>query len=175
MEKITYNKDDLVKKLSQKILFSHDDMKFMVDNFLETILEILKQPKDVIRIDIDLLKDIGLSKQKTNYIIGLAEYFCNADELIDFNLLSNSEVSSELIQIKGVGQWTIDMFLMFTLLRLDVLPVADLGIKKGMKILFNMKDLPLKDEMIIKANIWRPYRSIACCYLWRIVDDEDFW
>ena len=52
MEKITYNKDDLIKKLSQKISFSHDDMKFMIDNFLETILEILKQPKDIVRIEI---------------------------------------------------------------------------------------------------------------------------
>lgn len=52
MEKITYNKDDLIKKMSQKLLFSHDDMKFMVDNFFDTILDILKQPKDVIRIEI---------------------------------------------------------------------------------------------------------------------------
>ena len=52
MEKITYNKDDLIKKMSQKLLFSHDDMKFMVDNFFETILEILKQPHDIIRIEI---------------------------------------------------------------------------------------------------------------------------
>ena len=61
MEKITYNKDDLVKKLSQKLLFSHEDMKFMVDNFLETILEILKQPKDVIRIE---LRNFGIFEVK---------------------------------------------------------------------------------------------------------------
>ena len=61
MEKITYNKDDLVKKLSQKLLFSHEDMKFMVDNFLETILEILKQPKDVIRIE---LRNFGVFEVK---------------------------------------------------------------------------------------------------------------
>ena len=61
MEKITYNKDDLVKKLSQKLLFSHEDMKFMVDNFLETILEILKQPKDIIRIE---LRNFGVFEVK---------------------------------------------------------------------------------------------------------------
>ena len=61
MEKITYNKDDLVKKLSQKLLFSHEDMKFMVDNFLETLLEILKQPKDIIRIE---LRNFGVFEVK---------------------------------------------------------------------------------------------------------------
>ena len=135
----------------------------------------LPQPKDVIKIDIPTLRSIGISQQKSNYISGLAEYFANDGSTIDFESLSDIEVGDELIQIKGIGQWTVDMFLMFTLYRTDILPVADLGIQKGIKILFNMKNLPSKEYMIKKSKPWQPYRTVACWYLWRIVDDEIVW
>ena len=130
---------------------------------------------EVINIDISKFRSIGISKQKSSYIIALAEYFNRYDNKIDFKNLTDIEVSQELIQIKGIGQWTIDMFLMFTLQRTDIFPVGDLGIKKAIKIMFNMKNLPSSKFMVQKSMKWRPYRTVACWYLWRMIDEEDTW
>ena len=117
-----------------------------------------------------ILKDIGVSKQKINYIKEITKYFLNHN--IDFNSLTNKEVYDELIQIKGIGPWTIDIFLMFTLYRTDILPIGDLGIKKGFKILYNLDELPTDQFMIEKSKKWNPYESIASMYLWKIVDGD---
>ena len=117
-----------------------------------------------------ILKDIGVSKQKINYIKEITKYFLNHN--IDFNSLTNKEVYDELIQIKGIGPWTIDIFLMFTLYRTDILPIGDLGIKKGFKILYNLDELPTDKFMIKKSKKWNPYESIASMYLWKIVDGD---
>ena len=84
---------------------------------------------------------------------------------------SDEEISRELIQIKGIGQWTVDMFLMFTLNRPDVMPYSDLGIRKGMKILFNLSKLPTKNEMETLSIKWKPYRTVASWYIWKVADD----
>ena len=117
-----------------------------------------------------ILKDIGVSKQKVDYIKEITKYFLNHN--IDFNSLTNKEVYDELIQIKGIGPWTIDIFLMFTLYRTDILPIGDLGIKKGFKILYNLDELPTDKFMIEKSKKWNPYESIASMYLWKIVDGD---
>ena len=89
------------------------------------------------------MKKVGLSFQKINYIKNLAHFFNeNSFKKNTIEKMSDDEISDLLIKIKGVGQWTIDMFLMFTLNRLDVMPYSDLAIKKGMKILFNLNELP---------------------------------
>ena len=100
----------------------------------------------------------------------ITNYFLNHN--IDFHSLTNKEVYDELIQIKGIGPWTIDMFLMFTLYRTDILPIGDLGIKKGFKILYNLDELPTVQFMIEKSEKWNPYQSIASMYLWKIVDGD---
>ena len=86
--------------------------------------------------------------------------------------MTDKGISKELIQIKGIGQWTVDMFLMFTLNRADILPCTDLGIQKGIMKILNMNNLPSKKEMENCSRKWRPYRTIACWYLWRMVDDK---
>ena len=90
----------------------------------------------------------------------------------DFEIMTNEEISRELIQIKGIGQWTVDMFLMFTLNRADILPYGDLGIQKGIMEILNTKILPSKKEMENCSKKWRPFRTIACWYLWRMTDDK---
>ena len=117
-----------------------------------------------------ILKDIGVSKQKINYIKEITKYFLNHN--IDFNSLTNKEVYDELIQIKGIGPWTIDIFLMFTLYRTDILPIGDLGIKKGFRILYDLDELPTDQFMVEKSKKWNPYESIASMYLWKIVDGD---
>lgn len=128
------------------------------------------QPNAIKSIDSSILKDIGLSKQKINYIKEISKYFLNNN--IDFVSLTNKEVYDELIQIKGIGQWTIDIFLMFVLYRTDVLPIGDLGIKKGFKILYNLDEFPTDEFMIKKSKKWAPYQSIASMYLWKVVDGD---
>ena len=170
--------NDNFNALSKSIIYqqlSGKAARTIYNRFLALFDNNLPQPKDVIKVDIPTLRSIGISQQKSNYISGLAEYFANDGSTIDFESLSDIEVGDELIQIKGIGQWTVDMFLMFTLYRTDILPVADLGIQKGIKILFNMKNLPSKEYMIKKSKPWQPYRTVACWYLWRIVDDEIVW
>jgi len=133
-------------------------------------------PRKILMVTNDNMRQAGLSLQKINYIKNLANYFdANSFDSSKVEKMSNEEISKELIQIKGIGQWTIDMFLMFTLNRPDIMPYSDLGIQKGIKILFNLINLPTKDEMRILSIKWKPYRTVACWYLWKVVDDGFEW
>ena len=137
--------------------------------FLDLFNEILI-PQDVLKVKSTTFRSIGLSKQKINYIYEISKYFSMNN--INFKNLDNVDIYKHLIQIKGVGPWTIDMFLMFTLCRLDILPLGDLGIKKGFKILYELDELPTEKFMLKKSLKWMPYRTIASMYLWKIVDGD---
>ena len=130
-------------------------------------------PNEVLKLNKDEMRKAGLSFQKINYVRNLADYFENNSlQKKDVEEMTDEEISKELIQIKGIGQWTVDMFLMFTLNRADILPYKDLGIQKGIMKIFKMKNLPSKNEMENCSKKWRPFRTIACWYLWRITDDK---
>jgi len=130
-------------------------------------------PNEVLKLDKEEMRKAGLSFRKIDYLRNLADYFeNNSFQKKDVEKMSDQEISKELIQIKGVGQWTVDMFLMFTLNRADILPCTDLGIQKGIMKILNMKNLPSKKEMENCSRKWRPHRTIACWYLWRMVDDK---
>ena len=130
-------------------------------------------PNEVLKLDKDDMRRAGLSFQKINYVRNLAEYFENTSlQKKDFEIMTNEEISRELIQIKGIGQWTVDMFLIFTLNRADILPYGDLGIQKGIMKILNTEILPSKKEMENCSKKWKPFRTIACWYLWRIADDK---
>jgi len=130
-------------------------------------------PNEVLKLDKDEMRKAGLSFQKINYVRNLADYFENNSlQKKDVEEMTDEEISKELTKIKGIGQWTVDMFLMFTLHRTDILPYKDLGIQKGIMIILNMKNLPSIKEMENCSRKWRPYRTIACWYLWRMVDDR---
>ena len=130
-------------------------------------------PNEVLKLDKDEMRKAGLSFQNIDYVRNMANYFeNNSFYKKDVERMTDEEISKELIQIKGIGQWTVDMFLMFTLNRADILPYKDLGIQKGIMKILNMKNLPSKKEMENCSRKWRPYRTIACWYLWRMVDDK---
>ena len=130
-------------------------------------------PNEVLKLDKEEMRKAGLSFRKIDYVRNLADYFeNNSFHKKDVEKMSDQEISKELIQIKGIGQWTVDMFLMFTLNRADILPCTDLGIQKGIMKILNMKNLPSKKKMENCSRKWRPYRTIACWYLWRMVDDK---
>ncbi len=134
------------------------------------------KPKDVIHIPHETLRSVGLSNQKANYIRDLSEKWDGgAIDLSNVDAMTDEEISTELIKVKGIGQWTADMFLMFTLVRPDVFPLGDLGIQKGFMGLNKMDRLPTPKEMELEAEKWRPYRTVAAWYLWKIVDGPFEW
>ena len=172
-------KNDYFQSLMRSIVFQQLSGK-VANIIYQRLINLLPNnkiiPKAVLKLSKEDMRQVGLSLQKINYIKNLADYFnTNMFDSNKVEKMSNEEISKELIQIKGVGQWTVDMFLMFTLNRLDVMPYSDLGIQKGMKILFNLNELPTKDEMKTLSNQWSPYRTIACWYIWKIVDDGFTW
>ena len=125
-------------------------------------------PKQVVNTTDKKLRDSGISGTKINYIKGLSKKIVQKE--IDFRKISklnNEQVIEELTKIKGIGNWTAQIYLMFCLQRKDILPVDDLGIKKGIRDLFSLKELP--DPMTVEkySARWKPNRSIACWYIWK--------
>jgi len=89
--------------------------------------------------------------------------------------MTDAEIIKQLTNIKGIGRWTAEMFLIFTLRRSDVFPVTDLGVQKGFQVFYSLDELPSIDLMNEKAEKWRPYRTIVTLYLWYAVDGRFEW
>ena len=173
-------KQDYFQSLLRSIVFQQLSGKAantIYERFINLIPKtVTLSPKEVLKLDKDEMRKTGLSFQKINYLRNLAYFFeNNSFQKKDVERMTDEEISNALTQIKGIGQWTVDMFLMFTLNREDILPYTDLGIQKSFKKIFNMNNLPSKKEMETHSKIWRPYRTIACWYLWRTVDDAFAW
>jgi len=120
----------------------------------------------------DKLRAAGLSGAKTAAIKDLARHVIEK-KLVPARLpaATDDEVSAMLLPVRGIGPWSVDMFLMFALARPDVLPVGDLGVRKGMQRHFKLRKLPEADRMQALAAPWRPYRTVAAWYMWRILED----
>jgi DNA-3-methyladenine glycosylase II len=133
------------------------------------------KPENVILMSFEELKSCGLSKQKVQYIINICNHFINfsiKDHLYWENR-SFESIYDELITIKGVGPWTAEMFGMFYLLEKDIFPIKDIGIIRAMNQIYG-EGKPLSLEKIIAiSETWRPYRSVACWFLWRSIDSEE--
>ena len=119
-------------------------------------------PENIIGTNDQKLRDCGLSWQKVSYIRDLATKVTNGElNILILNKLSDEEVINKLVAVKGIGRWTAEMFLMFSLARPDIFPKDDLGIQKAMK---NLK--------IKNPNRWKPYRTVASWYLWRSLENR---
>ena len=129
--------------------------------------------EQVLDFDEEKLRSVGLSRQKANYIRNIAEFF-KQENLLDYEWSQHEdeEIIKLLTQIKGVGQWTVEMILMFTLNRPDILPLDDLGIRNSMIKLYEVEETgrALKPRLVEIAEVWRPYRTYACRYLWKWKD-----
>ncbi len=120
----------------------------------------------------DLRAACGLSRAKVGFLRSLAEHVESGElELERLDGLPDEEVIAELVAVKGLGVWSAHMFLIFTLARPDVLAVGDLGVRRGAERLYGMPGLPTPLELERIAEPWRPYRSWACRYLWRHLDN----
>jgi 3-methyladenine DNA glycosylase/8-oxoguanine DNA glycosylase len=123
----------------------------------------------VARLDAEALRAAGVSRQKTAALYDLADQVASGRLDLDrLSALPDDEVVARITAVKGLGVWSAEMFLMFRLTRLDILPVGDLGIVKGIQVLHGLKRRPAASTMRRLAEPWRPYRSVACWYLWRI-------
>jgi DNA-3-methyladenine glycosylase II len=131
-------------------------------------------PAELIADDLDELRvAAGLSRAKASYLRSLAEHVVSGElELDRLDEMPDAEVAAELVAVKGLGQWTADMFLLFHLQRPDVLPVGDLGIRRAVERAYGLPGLPDPAELTRIAEPWRPHRSLACRYLWRSLDNE---
>lgn len=130
-------------------------------------------PKALLKLPAKKLRAAGLSIQKIEYIRDLARKCL--DGTIDpkrLPAMSSEEIIEHLVAVKGVGEWTAHMVLIFTLQRPDILPTGDLGIKKGFQRAFKMRSLPTKKQMEKLATPWRGHESVASWYLWRLADGE---
>jgi DNA-3-methyladenine glycosylase II len=129
-------------------------------------------PAELLAADPEEIRGAGLSRPKVAYVRDLAEHVqdgrLHLGRLTD---MPDEEVSAELTAIKGLGQWTADMFLMFHLGRPDVLPVGDLGIRRAVERAYGLDEIPDAAMLERVAEPWRPHRTLACLYLWRSLDN----
>lgn len=130
-------------------------------------------PQEIIDTDPEELRAVGLSNAKAAYLRDLAEHIVDGELPIDeLAEMSDRAVYERLIAIKGLGRWTVDMFLMFHLGRKDILPVGDLGIRKAVQTHYGLDELPNAKQIEQIAERWRPHRTLACLYLWESLDNR---
>jgi DNA-3-methyladenine glycosylase II len=141
------------------------------------IVDLIKiiEPNKVLSTSKEKLKLCGLSKQKTQYILNISEHF-KINNIIDDTYWEERtylSVYEELITIKGIGPWTAEMFGMFYLLEKDIFPLKDVGILRAMYQLYNNGERMDIDKIVKISDTWKPYRSVACWFLWRSIDSEE--
>ena len=130
-------------------------------------------PADFLRARTDVLRRAGLSRQKLAYLRDLAAHFADGRlQAHRLARLSDADLIDAVTAVHGVGEWTAHMLMIFSLGRPDVLPVGDYGVRKGMQRIYRLRELPKPPTMERIAAPWRPYRSIASWYLWRVLDDK---
>ena len=128
-------------------------------------------PAKVLELSEENAKSLGLSGAKARYLRNLAAHICDGKlEIARLEQLSDDKIREELIAVKGIGPWSVDMFLMFHLERSDILPVGDLGIREAFKRLYGLEERPDAALMEQLSAPWRPHRTLACRYLWRFLD-----
>ncbi len=125
-------------------------------------------PKEVLNKNDSTLLSSGLSKRKVEYIKNISSaIISNQINLEKISNKKDEEIIKDLTEIKGIGRWTAEMFLIFGLGRLDILPLGDLGLRKGIQTLYSFNENPTDENIIKIAQKWRPYRTIATWYIWR--------
>jgi len=130
-------------------------------------------PKQLLAVDPDKIRAAGLSRPKISYLRDLAEHVEQGElELEHFDELPDEEVIEQLTAVKGIGEWSAHMFLMFHLRRPDVLPVGDQGIRRAVQVEYRLRKLPDAKRLERIARPWRPYRTLACLYLWSSLDNK---
>jgi DNA-3-methyladenine glycosylase II len=132
-------------------------------------------PEQLVKIDDQKLRDVGLSWAKVSYVKDLAHHVLDGRlDLEHIATMPNEQVIKQLTAVKGLGEWSAHMFMIFGLGRLDVLPVGDLGVRKAVMNLYGLKAMPDPATMVTVANQhkWHPYESVAAWYCWQSLDNN---
>ena len=137
--------------------------------FCERIGDI--EPDNILSADIEELRSCGLSRRKAEYVTGISESWSDYDSL-EWKEMSDEEIVQELIKLRGVGKWTAEMILIFTMLRPDVFPIGDIGMIRGIEKSYNCGERMSREELYAISEKWKPWRTVACCFMWRTVDPE---
>jgi DNA-3-methyladenine glycosylase II len=128
-------------------------------------------PQTVLARERALLRECGLSDRKTEYIADLAQHFADGSIHVHrWPEMTDEQIIAELVQVRGIGRWTAEMFLIFNLLRPDVFPLDDLGLQKGIRVSYFSNRKVALSTMRRLGETWRPWRSVATWYLWRSLD-----
>ena len=139
--------------------------------FIDLFVDRYPKAEDLLIIEDTILRNVGLSRAKTQYLKNVAEFALNNNMSFDYlNEKTDKEIIDYLTKIKGVGKWTVQMILMFPMDRLNVFPVDDLGIQQRMCFLYDVdvEKKILKPTLTNIAENWQPYRSLACKYIWKV-------
>jgi len=132
------------------------------------------RPIEVIQTSDKKLRKVGLSKMKVIYIKELSKQIESRHlNMKNFSSIEDEQIIEHLTNVKGIGRWTAQMFLIFSMGRLDVLPVGDLGLKKGIQLMYSLNELPTEEQIIRFAESWRPYRTVATWYIWKSLKKFD--
>ncbi len=167
---------DLFTSLASSIVYQQLSGKAAATIYgrFETLFENSKPMASVaVNLSVQILRSVGLSNNKALSIIDLAEHSIsgslpNARRMVS---LDDDAVIENLCRVRGIGPWTAQMYLMFSLGRPDVMPAADLGIQKGVQLTYKLPELPKPDQVLETTRHLAPYRSVASWYFWRVVDD----
>lgn len=136
-------------------------------------------PKSVLAKSQEELKSVGLSRQKASYLHNVAEAFARGGFLWRYRKLeslseySSDEIINLFVQIKGVGEWTVQMYLIFSMGRLDVLSEKDLGVRKGVMKLYGLETMPTPKEVISIAARWKHLETVGTCLAWRVIEEDE--
>jgi DNA-3-methyladenine glycosylase II len=147
----------------------------IVNRFIALFGDKFPTPEQILERDIEALRAVGMSRPKASYVLDLARHIIDGKlQLEKLPDLPNEDVIRELVAVKGIGEWTAHMFLIFSLGRLDILATGDLGVRSAIKRLYGLDAVPKPDEMHAIAGRfnWHPYESVACWYLWKSLDNE---
>jgi DNA-3-methyladenine glycosylase II len=139
----------------------------------EALFDAFPTPPQVLAVPDDRLRGVGLSSQKLGYLRDLCRRIVEGELPLDvLDRMDDEAVIEKLTQVKGIGRWTAEMFLIFRLQRPDVLPVGDLGIVRAVQRAYKLRKAPSPDRLTRIGEVWRPYRSVACWYLWASLNNE---
>jgi DNA-3-methyladenine glycosylase II len=131
------------------------------------------KPEDILKISRAKIRSTGVSEAKTNYILDLSEkVFKKELKLQNLDKFDNEQVIEELTKVKGIGRWTAEMFLMFSLLREDIFSTGDQGLKNAIRNLYKLKSHPTEKQLNNLFKKWSPYKTYAARYLWKSLDNE---
>jgi DNA-3-methyladenine glycosylase II len=170
--------NDPFQSLIQSIIFQQlagRAASVIYGRFLDYYSNISPGPEQILSTPDPILKDnVGLSSKKIEYLKDLSTRIIDRRlNLVLISEMTDEEIVSQLMQVKGIGRWTAEMFLIFCLGRKDIFPVGDLGVRKAIQRLYSLPELPSPSTMLDIAQSWKPYRSIATWYLWKSLSKFD--